>query len=218
MSAAAKTKKNDEAAAEPTPMTRREFLYYIWGASMAIFMAQGAGLTLWFAYPRFRAGEFGGVFTLPVSDIPSADAPPKDIVDGRFFLVNAGSEITSDDRLPDEYPQKSGVRALYKVCVHLGCLYKWVPQNNRFECPCHGSKYLASGVRTEGPATRNLDVFTIEAIDADGNVLAATEEVTYEWGGTEMLPLEIPEGAVAIRVDTGARKDGARNVRPGGGI
>src|SRR6185436_5567794 len=58
--------KNMTAAASPAsnppaqlPMTRREFLYYIWAASMALFMAETGGAILWFAYPRFRVGEFG---------------------------------------------------------------------------------------------------------------------------------------------------------------
>ncbi|MCA9886693.1 MAG: hypothetical protein KC708_27170, partial [Anaerolineae bacterium] len=41
--------------------TRREFMYYIWGASIALLLGQaGAGL-LWFVFPRFREGEFGGI-------------------------------------------------------------------------------------------------------------------------------------------------------------
>ncbi len=38
-----------------------------------------------------------------------------------------------------------GLVALYKVCVHLGCLYAWVDSTVRFECPCHGSKYQEDG-------------------------------------------------------------------------
>ena len=33
-------------------INRREFLYYIWGASMALFAAQSAGLLVWFLIPR----------------------------------------------------------------------------------------------------------------------------------------------------------------------
>ena len=43
-------------------MSRREFLYYIWGASIALLGAQGTGLLVWFLIPRFREGEFGGRF------------------------------------------------------------------------------------------------------------------------------------------------------------
>ena len=63
-------------------------------------------------------------------------------------------------------------KALYMVCVHLGCLYKWVPANFRFECPCHGSKYTHDGYYIEGPATRSLDTF--EITDAGDKVIVHT--------------------------------------------
>src|SRR6185295_159477 len=156
------------AATTVAPMSRREFLYYIWAASMAIFMAEFGGAILWFSVPRFKAGEFGGIFELDIAELPAPDSPPKAYDAGRFWLVNMGDQDVQDPRLPTDYPQTTGVKALYKICVHLGCLYKWVPTNNRFECPCHGSKYLPSGIRVDGPARRNLDVFIVQALDASG--------------------------------------------------
>ena len=189
-------------------MTRREFLYYIWAASMALFTAELGGAILWFAVPRFAAGEFGGVFELDVNEVPPADSDPASFDAGRFWLVNIGEGNIADPRLPADYPQTPGVKALYKICVHLGCLYKWVPTNDRFECPCHGSKYLPTGVRVDGPARRNLDVFIIQAVDANGNVLSETSE---EGGAVDVT------GAARLRINTGRRLTGAPNSKPGGG-
>jgi len=197
------------------PLSRREFLNYLWGASMAVFLAGGGGVTLWYALPRFREGEFGGVFTLPITNLPAPDSPPADFPDGRFWLVNVGDGTLQDPRQPKDYPLEPGVKALYKVCVHLGCLYKWVPTNDRFECPCHGSKYLKSGARIDGPARRNLDVFFVEVLDASGNVLSRSEPVM---GSQEASSVVIPPEAVALRIDTGRRVTGASNSKPGGGI
>ena len=47
------------------------------------------------------------------------------------------------------------------MCTHLGCLYKWAQSNNRFECPCHGSKFSREGFYIEGPAPRSLDTFLV---------------------------------------------------------
>ena len=55
-----------ETTASADNLTRREFLYYIWGASIALFVVEFTGLMVWFMLPRFREGEFGGTFTLPV--------------------------------------------------------------------------------------------------------------------------------------------------------
>jgi cytochrome b6-f complex iron-sulfur subunit len=189
-------------------------------ASLALFTAQTGGAILWFAVPRFKEGEFGGAFTLDIGDMPAPDSGPKAYDDGRFWLVNLGDEDVSDERLPKnasgqlDYPQKKGVKALYKICVHLGCLYKWVPTNNRFECPCHGSKYLASGIRVDGPARRNLDVFIVQALDASGNVVDETRPTTA--GGLDGAAIDITNAA-KIRINTGKRINGDFNSAPGGG-
>jgi len=197
------------------PLSRREFLYYLWGVSMAVAIAGATGATIWFALPRFKEGEFGGVVTLPVGELPPPDSGPVAYPDGRFWLVNIGEETIGDARQPAVYPLAPGVKALYMVCVHLGCLYKWQPTNDRFECPCHASKYLKSDARIDGPARRNLDVFVIEAVDAGGNVVARTEPVMGSSEGSSVL---ITPDVVSLRVDTGRRISGAVNTRPGGGV
>lgn len=206
----------DEAnKVQSVPLNRREFLYILWGSSMAVFMTGSGGALLWFTLPRFRAGEFGGVFTLSLDAIPSPDSEPMEFAGGGYWLVNIGSKTRSDQRQPDDYPLDFGIRALFKVCTHLGCIYKWVGINERFECPCHGSKYLTSGARIDGPARRNLDVFMIEILNEKGKVLAQTEPTIKTKEGTA---IEIPEGAVTLRIDTGRRILGGPNSKPGGGI
>ncbi len=211
--AAAATTSTPTAPAVP-PMTRREFLYYIWAASMALAMAEAGGATLWFAIPRFPPGTFGGIFEVDISEVPAADSDPKPFDAGRFWLVNMGTSAANDERLQlmagEPYAtQTTGVKALYKICVHLGCIYKWVPTNKRFECPCHGSKYLPSGVRVGGPARRNLDVFIIQAVDANGNVLAETQITS----GLDGSAVDIT-GAAKLRINTGKRINGAVNAVP----
>lgn len=216
--------QSPEAPPERVPLNRREFLYYLWGVSMAVFLAGGGGVTVWYALPRFREGEFGGVFSVPAGEVPSPDSAPKEFTQGRFWLVNIGPASISDDRRPGDYPLDQGVRAIYKVCTHLGCLYKWEPNNDRFECPCHGSKFLNTGTRIDGPARRNLDVFPIEVVDASGNVLARTEPMLTSGGSrTGDLSVEgslvpIPPEATELLIDTGRTIVGAPNSQPGGGI
>lgn len=202
-------------ATERLPLSRREFLNYLWAMSMAVFMAGSGGAAVWFLYPRFRAGQFGGVFTIPVGELPPPDSAPKEFPEGRFWLSNIGQATESDPRQPGDYPMQAGVRAIYKVCTHLGCLYKWVETNDRFECPCHGSKFLKTGTRVDGPARRNLDDFPIEVLDGQGNVIARTEPMMDNHEGS---PVPITTDAVTLRVDTGRRINGAPNSAPGGGM
>jgi cytochrome b6-f complex iron-sulfur subunit len=193
------------ATASVGGISRREFLYYIWGASMAVFTAEFTGLLVWFMLPRFREGEFGGTFTRPISDIPDINAVPFNFPDGRFWLVNLDSTQPNDLmwQAEDEGTPIQGVAAIYKVCTHLGCIYAWTAANDRFECPCHGSKYRLDGRRIESPAPRTLDRFALEALDADGNVLEVAEQVEGFYQA-----LVLPEGTTQIRVDTGAKQDG----------
>lgn len=137
----------DPAVIARRQMNRREFLTYAWGGALGLVLLQSGVALFDFMYPRFKVGEFGGKFFLgPVSSMPATDAAPKANTDGKFWLVN-----TTDE----------GVKALYMVCTHLGCLYKWEPSTVRFECPCHGSKFTREGFYIEGPAPRSLDSFVV---------------------------------------------------------
>lgn len=199
-----------EATANAEGLTRREFLYYIWGASIALATLQFTGLMVWFMLPRFREGQFGGTFTLPVDTLPDVNAPPNNFPDGRFWLVTLDSAEPNDRMYPapgDDGPI-IGAAAIFKVCTHLGCIYAWVPANNRFECPCHGSKYRLDGRRIESPAPRNLDRFKLSALDADENVIASSEVASD--GSYDSLV--IPPNAAFLQIDTGDKKDGASQV------
>jgi cytochrome b6-f complex iron-sulfur subunit len=203
-------------ASQAEPLSRREFLYYVWAASMALFVGQGGGALLWFAVPRFRAGEFGGVFQLDPAAVPPPDTAPVSYDSGRFWLVTVGPQTAADPRRPEEgHTTQPGVLALYKVCVHLGCLYKWQPTSDRFECPCHASAYLKDGTRVRKPASRDLDRFVIRALDAEGRVLAETRSGDPNRDPAAGQPLPLPAGTAVLEVDTGARVSGRRSTGPG---
>jgi len=168
--------------------SRREFLYYIWGASMALLLGQASAGLIWFAFPRFKEGEFGGTFAFNPEELPAVGSAPTSVPAGRFHV-----SLTEE-----------GLRALYGVCTHLGCLPKWVPTNNRFECPCHGSKFQLSGQYIEGPAPRSLDAFIANVTYADG-----TTAETPPGGGA--IPLDLDREITSIQINTGARITGAPN-------
>lgn len=197
-----------DAQQEGAGISRREFLYYIWGASLALFTAQMSGLLVWFLIPRFREGEFGGRFIFPIDVLPEVNAPPENFPGGRFWLVNLDTTTgQGEERMylaPDEEEPIRGVAAIYKVCTHLGCIYAWVSANNRFECPCHGSKYRLDGRRIESPAPRTLDRFLVEALDANRAVLAQSQVSANDF----FAALELPAETAFLSIDTGARRQG----------
>ena len=141
-------------------INRREFLTYAWAGALGLLTLESGLATYQFMYPRFREGEFGGKFPLGAASVlPQTGIDPQSNTTGKFWLINT-----------DEGP-----RALYMVCTHLGCLYKWEPSNSRFECPCHGSKFNREGHFIEGPAPRSLDQFQIEIVQG-GSVVSMTED------------------------------------------
>jgi cytochrome b6-f complex iron-sulfur subunit len=180
---AAKPTAKEEAAppAPPKGVTRREFLNYVWGASMALFLAQFGGITWFFSMPRFREGEFGGVVRMPASAIPANNAAPVSNNAGKFWLVQTDQ----------------GVNALYRICTHLGCIYPWSDSAQIFACPCHGSQFELNGAWIAGPAARSLDVFAFEILDANNNVLATSPD--------DGSAIPLPAGAEFIAVNTGRK-------------
>ncbi len=74
-------------------------------------------------------------------------------------------------RTPDDMVQHaSGFYALITVCTHLGCTPNYLPAENKFKCPCHGSGYRLTGINFEGPAPRPLERARIVLAD-DGQIL-----------------------------------------------
>lgn len=140
VSPSATTPAQTEAA-----LTRREFLSYAWGAALGALSLEMGLASYFFMAPRFRAGEFGGKFFLADTSVPAPAVAPVGYMAGKFWLVNT----------------EEGPKALYMVCTHLGCLYKWEASKQRFECPCHGSKFNYDGYYIAGPAPRSLDTFAI---------------------------------------------------------
>jgi cytochrome b6-f complex iron-sulfur subunit len=171
---------------EKTKVNRREFLNLAWLASLGFVTLSLGGVTILFAMPRFAEGEFGGITTIgTVADLPPADSPPENNPSLKIWLSRP----------------EAGILAIYKVCTHLGCLYGWSDQENRFMCPCHGSQFQYDGTYIKGPAPRSLDRFVVQAVDPNtGTVLEES---------LDGQPLPVPtDPNVVIRVDTGRKIKG----------
>jgi cytochrome b6-f complex iron-sulfur subunit len=172
---------------EKNKVNRQEFLNLAWLASLGFFFVNIGGVTFFFAMPRFKEGEFGGKVNIGgPSALPAAGSAPVSHPKVKFWLSHT----------------EEGVKAIYTVCTHLGCLYNWSDQEDKFICPCHGSQFDSDGSYIHGPAPRDLDTFAIQVVDAE------TQEVIAETS-EEGDPVKIPEDReVLIEVDTGKKISG----------
>jgi cytochrome b6-f complex iron-sulfur subunit len=177
--------KSAAPAVDVSLPSRREFLFYIWGASIVLLLGESTVGLVWFMLPRFKEGTFGGIFKFDPARLPAIpDTAPVSEPAGRFHVsyVNEGLVV------------------LFGVCTHLGCLPKWVDTNHRFECPCHGSKYNLDGTYIEGPAPRGLDRFEMTVTFNDGttaDMQGQPEPISL--GGRSV------EDIVEIAINTGSK-------------
>lgn len=174
---------------EGKKINRREFMAYATAGSMAVLTALGLGTMLspnnndelvksivgesniipgGFAYPRIKAGQFGGRFSLtrPPESYTATEAPELNAA-GKFYVVRVDAAVapTENGLVPTNDNVVGladvGLMAVYQVCTHLGCLIPFQQAENRFICPCHGSTFQRNSNYVLGPAPRNLDQFPI---------------------------------------------------------
>ncbi len=140
-------------------ISRRSFLSAAWKVGFGLMAAAGAVTTLGLLKPQLAAGFAAIVRTIAPNEVPEAGV--LEVPEARGYLVNVDGEE---------------VLALSETCPHLGCRVPFIDENNRFECPCHGSKFTREGDYVEGPAPRGMDAYATEIVD--GVIEIHTTEVT----------------------------------------
>jgi cytochrome b6-f complex iron-sulfur subunit len=150
------SRRSTSSTAADGGMTRRDSLKWMAAAWIGFAAAVGAGAT---AAMRFL---FPNVLFEPPT-VFKAGAP-------------ADYAVGVDERWKEKFGvwivrNTQEIYALIAVCVHLGCTPNWLPAQNKFKCPCHGSGYYISGINFEGPAPRALERCAIAISPDDGQMV-----------------------------------------------
>jgi len=127
---------------------RRNFLSRIVWALGSLAVLEAGWIAASFVGARRRkasTGEGEGVHVAgPVEQFEAGTVTA--FREGEFYLA----------RLKD-----GGFLALHRKCTHLGCTVPWVPDEQRFACPCHASAFDIRGDVLNAPAPRALDLFPV---------------------------------------------------------
>lgn len=118
-------------SAQALPITRREFAYFFFVASLIVATVMMLGAFVWAATPPL------------LFDLGPVDGFPADRPTPRYITLESG-ETTS------LWVVRDGDRMLVfdgraRAGRNSNCRYRWVPVNNRFEDPCSGFKWTMAG-------------------------------------------------------------------------
>jgi len=77
--------------------------------------------------------------------------------------------------------EESFLSAVSMVCTHMTCVLKPKSTNEGFRCPCHGSRFSATGARESGPAKEDLPWYEISIVGQGEILLHRENRVSAEW-------------------------------------
>jgi len=108
---------------------------------------------------RKRAGALGA-FTRDALNVAAQYADylkPGDVSSETDIAPGSGAVVRHGLKKIALYRDETGLcHALSPVCPHLKCIVHWNSEDRTWDCPCHGSRFAATGEVLEGPATSNL--------------------------------------------------------------
>jgi len=64
------------------------------------------------------------------------------------------------DRVAAYRDAAGALSVLSPVCPHMGCHVAWNSAESTWDCPCHGSRFAATGALMRGPAEQGLPVYS----------------------------------------------------------
>lgn len=155
--AAQPTNKTRAGGDEAANRARRSFLLVFPAAVATAILASVGGAAVKFLRPRAKAGaaqdagEWAAV--APVSELGGVEEPLARKVS---VARDAGWAREVEERTVFVLPKRPP-RIVSSVCPHEGCEVEWEASAKSFLCPCHDSRFDASGARLSGPAARGLD-------------------------------------------------------------
>ncbi len=139
---------------------RRTFLARVSGAIAAgIAMAVGFPLVAYTTLPALKRRKPEWADAGPLDSLQPGVPKELEVV----VSVTDGWLKTTRKKSLWAVKDGTGVVTVYSpICTHLGCGYRWEPDEGTFHCPCHNSIYSLEGKVLSGPAPRPLDTLPVK--------------------------------------------------------
>jgi len=144
----------DETGTREAPTRRQVIRRGAWALAAAAGVGSFVSLRFLTPWPRGRANQALVAGYPEEIDVGSIVALPT----ARVFVGR-----TAD-----------GFFAVSSVCPHLGCVVRWLAEQRRFHCPCHGSQFEPDGHVLNGPAREDLIQLAV-GLDESGRVIVGGE-------------------------------------------
>ena len=103
------------------------------------------------AAPRYAREALETIAELASRITPGDVASADEIRRGEGAIVRRGVHKLAVYRSP-----QGALHAMSAVCPHLGCVVAWNGVEKSWDCPCHGSRFSATGDLVNGPANEPL--------------------------------------------------------------
>ena len=108
---------------------------------------------------QWAAAAFATLFLYPLLRFTGFKVPAKPrLVEVPAPLPLSGVHTGHDFLL---FTTSDGVRAVSRICTHLGCRVSYQRDKEYIECPCHQSRFSREGKRFAGPAQKDLPQFEV---------------------------------------------------------
>ena len=73
------------------------------------------------------------------------------------ILPGEGTITEIDGKSAAVYNDGTEMHSFSSTCTHQGCGVEWNSTDKTWDCPCHGSRFKATGEVIRGPAKRPLE-------------------------------------------------------------
>ncbi|MEJ7638923.1 MAG: ubiquinol-cytochrome c reductase iron-sulfur subunit, partial [Singulisphaera sp.] len=179
-------KPSKAATVAASQSDRRTFLFVSWVVVGWVFFSTGVGAFLAmmgrFMFPNVLAEPPSTIKVGVPTNFESEEVNERWKAEWGFWIVRS-----------NRYNGQDSIYAVQSVCTHLGCPPNWLPGEQKFKCPCHGSGFYISGVNFEGPAPRPLERFKVTVAD-DGQIIVDKSQKFQE----ELDQWSDPDSFIAV--------------------